>query len=201
MLIILTACGQAIETIPTANYVPAEQTAKIQDKIVQDVNIKDVNAQNNSCKNEMCNGVCNGNCEQKKCGFWEEYGKEGCECESGKRYCETQNKCIERGKCCEHTDCKKTQRCTPTIYQTTLCFKTDSKTTCKIMSNDQRAVFSVNEKDYTAKAVKWWSDNSVAFEINNKTIELMNNSSTAENSITILRAETKIIGGNCKEEE
>ena len=156
---------------------------------------------NADCSSENCvNGACE---EAKQCRLGEALENGECACDSEHKFCQDQNKCVEKDNCCRHTDCGNFNRCVPKIWKASLCASTSDKRTCKILTDQNKSeLFLIKGAEFRVQGTNWFNDGKVQFSLGNETIVLAKGQSFIHSTnVTFFSEGHEVLGGYCKPDE
>src|SRR3989344_6793986 len=161
-------------------------------------------AANACCTSAECgSGACVGNkCVSKPtCAFNEEFSDGECICARGYSRCQDQGKCIKTDSCCFQGNCARGDRCVPTVWRSSVCFKIGDKKTCRLLADNNRTeLVTVDNLDYRLKIVEWHSNGNITLVAGNATLQLAKNDSVPFANNFIFQEGIDEIGGFCKED-
>lgn len=226
LLIFVIACNPSLDTAPTSQRSVPVEIVPVAEDLCAAVSCPVgmiCSAGNCMCSSGMkeCDNACidsdaccsnadcdSGTCEDGKCviatecEFGEILKNGECRCAPDKIYCGEQDKCIDREDCCVHSQCNRFERCVPTNWRASLCVKFGEKKSCKVLADHERTeFFKINDVEYRAGAVEWWSDGSVTFMIENESVRIGENVTIPHLNASFFHEGIDVVGGFCKEDE
>jgi len=149
---------------------------------------------------EFCDsGECTALCYEIKCPSNKicDATTNECACESGKRWCYKQEKCIPYTNCCDSYDCGRNKRCKDTINSVNVCIAKESSK-CGFIYEKTTRGFWIDGVKYDVNASKIVADRSY-LEVNGQKLDVLH---TGDREVLpdaeILIEDIREHGGGCE---